>query len=320
MDPYAVLGVDRDADISAIRSSHRKFVLKLHPDRIRDEVDQPRAKDEFQKVQEAYELLSYPTLRAEYDNRVKLARLRKEVMENGPAATTAPHPLHASATANHGHRDERAYERRAQSSSYFEEGYSYLEAGPRRSSRKCDGYERKPPADKDQQEKKSTKWREKTTDYLPSNLALKFKAKCAKTKEAVKGKTRDWDRRREHMKRQTMGAYMEGDSSSDSDTLTYVMSSRRPGHASRPENLPLLTRKTESKRDVAVPARGSNLKYADCEAPDGRQSPFSRDRDREMPSMSRSQTMPRQRSTPGPRLKRSETHNSGTGDSRGRGL
>ena len=79
-DPYLALGVAKDADISAIRSSHRKLVLKLHPDRIKDEAEKLRGKDEFQKVQQAYELLSDPDKRSRYDDRIKLAALRKEAM------------------------------------------------------------------------------------------------------------------------------------------------------------------------------------------------------------------------------------------------
>ncbi|KAI9868254.1 MAG: hypothetical protein M1823_009086, partial [Watsoniomyces obsoletus] len=56
-DPYEALGVSKDADISSIRTAHRKLVLKHHPDRIHDPALKERANDLFTKVQQAYELL-----------------------------------------------------------------------------------------------------------------------------------------------------------------------------------------------------------------------------------------------------------------------
>ena len=39
IDPYIVLGVEKDADIFTIRSKYRKLVLKYHPDKIRNEAE-----------------------------------------------------------------------------------------------------------------------------------------------------------------------------------------------------------------------------------------------------------------------------------------
>lgn len=78
-DPYKILGVSKDANLPAIRSAHRKLVLKCHPDKVQDEALKAAKQDEFQKVQQAYELLSDDNRRSQYDAQVKLFELRKEM-------------------------------------------------------------------------------------------------------------------------------------------------------------------------------------------------------------------------------------------------
>lgn len=63
---YEILELARDADDSQIKSSYRKLALKWHPDKnINNETE---AKEQFQLVQQAYEVLSDPQERAWYDN------------------------------------------------------------------------------------------------------------------------------------------------------------------------------------------------------------------------------------------------------------
>jgi curved DNA-binding protein CbpA len=80
-DPYAELGVAKDAKLPEIRSAYRKLVLKHHPDKVRDDTSKSLAEkiDAFQKVQQAYELLSDDNRRMRYDEEVKLFELRKEM-------------------------------------------------------------------------------------------------------------------------------------------------------------------------------------------------------------------------------------------------
>src|SRR5436305_14252963 len=82
-DPYKTLGVSKDATLSSIRSAHRKLVLQCHPDKIKDESLKAAKQDEFQKVQQAYEILSDENRRAQYDNQVKLQELRREMGRAG---------------------------------------------------------------------------------------------------------------------------------------------------------------------------------------------------------------------------------------------
>jgi curved DNA-binding protein CbpA len=87
-DPYKILGVTQDAQIPEIRSAHRKLVLKCHPDKVQDPTLKAQKQDEFQKVQQAYELLSNDKDRQRYDDQVRLAELRRQV--NAKANSSAP--------------------------------------------------------------------------------------------------------------------------------------------------------------------------------------------------------------------------------------
>ena len=63
-DYYEVLGVERDADESAIKKAYRKIAFAQHPDRNPDD---PDAEKKFKEATEAYEVLRDPNKRARYD-------------------------------------------------------------------------------------------------------------------------------------------------------------------------------------------------------------------------------------------------------------
>ncbi len=62
-DYYKILGVEPTADEKAIKTAYRKLARKYHPD-VSKERD---AENHFKEVNEAYEALSSPEKRAEYD-------------------------------------------------------------------------------------------------------------------------------------------------------------------------------------------------------------------------------------------------------------
>src|SRR5215207_1890439 len=62
-DPYEVLGVSRSADETEIKKAFRRLARELHPDTN----DDPRAEEQFKEAAAAYEVLSDPDRRRQYD-------------------------------------------------------------------------------------------------------------------------------------------------------------------------------------------------------------------------------------------------------------
>lgn len=54
-DPYKVLGISNNASQKEVKKAYRRLALEKHPDK---NLNNPKAKEEFQKIQEAYELLT----------------------------------------------------------------------------------------------------------------------------------------------------------------------------------------------------------------------------------------------------------------------
>jgi molecular chaperone DnaJ len=63
-DPYEVLGLSRDADEKTIKKAFRTLGAKHHPDKNPDD---PKAADRFKEVNSAYQVLSDPEKRAQFD-------------------------------------------------------------------------------------------------------------------------------------------------------------------------------------------------------------------------------------------------------------
>lgn len=70
-DPWKALGVDKTADKSEIRTAYRKLVLKCHPDKVQDATLKAQKQEEFQKVQQAYELLNNDSELSKYEEQLR---------------------------------------------------------------------------------------------------------------------------------------------------------------------------------------------------------------------------------------------------------
>lgn len=63
-DYYAALGVSKEATPADIKKAYRKLARKFHPDANAGDV---KAEDKFKEISEAYDVLSDPTKRKDYD-------------------------------------------------------------------------------------------------------------------------------------------------------------------------------------------------------------------------------------------------------------
>lgn len=81
--------MEPSADAGAIKTAYRKLVLKCHPDKFPDPTLKAQKQEEFQKVQQAYEILGDDDRRRDYDLEVKHKKLKEELAKRGGSATTS---------------------------------------------------------------------------------------------------------------------------------------------------------------------------------------------------------------------------------------
>jgi curved DNA-binding protein CbpA len=62
-DPYATLGIPRDASERQVREAYRRLAMRYHPDRHPDE----QTSERMRGVNEAWQILSSPIRRRRYD-------------------------------------------------------------------------------------------------------------------------------------------------------------------------------------------------------------------------------------------------------------
>jgi curved DNA-binding protein CbpA len=86
-DPYAVLGVGRNATAAEIRAAYRELVARYHPDKHTGNPLEGLAAEKMAEINRAYEVLSDANRRAAYDRGVSDFR----------AASGSPWPRHAPA-------------------------------------------------------------------------------------------------------------------------------------------------------------------------------------------------------------------------------
>ncbi|RHZ49106.1 uncharacterized protein CDV56_103856 [Aspergillus thermomutatus] len=266
IDPYAVLGVQKDATLAEIKSAHRKLVLKCHPDKVKDESQRSKAQDEFQRVQQAYELLSDETKRTKYDQKVRLAELRREMAREGSAGGSFPYSSPRGSGTSREYRDGRYYEeRKPADAAFFEDELRYTEE-PRPMSRKYDEFERRRPRTKTTEEKKKSK-----AVPLDNLRTAKDTARdSVKSTHSSRAKYRTKERRREaYEKYERAGPYYdsEGDSddASDSSASSIYVKVKRPSESKRSrDSTSRKTKSTDSSRRAERARYDDDDDYSDA--------------------------------------------------------
>ncbi|KAL2259120.1 hypothetical protein VTK26DRAFT_7329 [Humicola hyalothermophila] len=214
-DPWKALGIDRDADKAEIRSAYKKLVLKCHPDKVQDPTLKAQKQNEFQKVQQAYELLNDDAEKAKYEQKLKLAELQRaaaakvqQEMKNSPNSsvprsspkyttydirTAEPASRHKSPTSPSGGKvythyasaHTRSHEEVPSSRAYYFEEVD-------RHARRTASYEKPSKRDEERREKDERRRRRDEEDLL--------KREKDRERERDREKERDREREREREK------------------------------------------------------------------------------------------------------------------------
>jgi len=108
-DYYRILGISKSASDDEIRKAYRKLAIKWHPDKNPD--NQAEATEKFKSIAEAYEVLSDPTKRNEYDHKDDFAGhgayfSRSNSSSNSGAGRSQPHSQFQSSAFS----DQRAFD------------------------------------------------------------------------------------------------------------------------------------------------------------------------------------------------------------------
>lgn len=244
-DPYEVLGIPSTAQAAQIRTAYKKLALKFHPDKIQDEALREKGTAEFQKIQEAYELISDENKRAKYDQAKRAAAAARERMAaaRGPPGSTKsrencvfeditprgystaskyesrpppPPPPPTSSKSRRAPRDPSpvSVDRNPRPSRYSDDDSSYEEY--RSSSRKHSGYDRRHhhsrTRDRDPYERK-TSGSSSSKEYARREAARYAKERAKEARESTRSsrasnaKYRDKERRRDTSEKHSRTAY-----------------------------------------------------------------------------------------------------------------
>lgn len=209
-DPYAVLGVPKDATLADIKTARRKLALKYHPDKLKDK----SVGDEFQCVQRAFELLSDETERTKYDQKVRIQELRREMAAT--AGGSASYAQRGSTVREY--RDGRIYEERSPADMYEDIPYA---KEPRSTSRKNDEFGGMRQRTRASEEKKKTKSVPLSTPRSTKDTARSG----SRTTHTDRDKYRTKERRREAYDK-LYSSY--GGEASDSSTESVWVRVKRP--------------------------------------------------------------------------------------------
>ncbi|KAK0759215.1 hypothetical protein N5P37_008097 [Trichoderma harzianum] len=263
-DHYKVLGVAKDAQVAEIRLAYRKLVLKCHPDKVQDPALKAQKQEEFQKVQQAYELLTDEDERRKYDDQVKLAELKEQLRKTNVSGTPRSSSKYAEYEIRTAEPRASSYKPSTNVPPPAAKGYTYprsyeddvtfsprvYQTGSSRTTRRETTYvdsRSKRESERDREAREKEKDRERRKKAEKEDAARREKeakeAKDARREKRAKEKQRDKDIKRESedKKKHTKAtAYVVDDYSDDAPT---------PAPASKSDKKKSSSKKYDEKRD-----------------------------------------------------------------------
>lgn len=263
IDHYASLGITKDTDLTKIRGAYRKLALSLHPDKIKDDSQREAAREEWHRVQKAYEILSdekdrsaYDSGRAKYlDKEAKLAELKRELREHRRNESSYASPRGSGSTATPREmRNGHYVEERVPLESFLDEAMRFTDE-PNPMGRKHEDFGRRTKT-------KPTDDRKKARAPTSSYRAAKDQREYTKATQADRAKKIDRERRRDASAKyqDQFDSYsprnVVSDTDSDSGPDVYVHT-REPSSSRR-------TRESRS-RPTRTPPRRREAYYDDDE-------------------------------------------------------
>jgi DnaJ domain len=104
-DAYKILGVSPTATEREIKVAYRKLALEYHPDRQRDDAQRDIATHKFVAIANAYEVLTDPYLRAEYNERRQCCEPTTTTATTSTTASTTTTPNNNNNNNNNNNRN-----------------------------------------------------------------------------------------------------------------------------------------------------------------------------------------------------------------------
>ena len=107
--PYTALGLTPEASPAEIRSAYKRLMLQCHPDKVHDESQAQEKAAQFDKVREAYELLSDTKRKRKYDLEMarEAARDKEPTSRSSSAHVEIPVPESRESSAEGKPREKR---------------------------------------------------------------------------------------------------------------------------------------------------------------------------------------------------------------------
>ncbi|KAI4240377.1 MAG: hypothetical protein L6R40_005203 [Gallowayella cf. fulva] len=269
-DPYKALDVPKDASLATIRSAHRKLVLKTHPDKVQgDEVLKKKRAEEFHTIQQSYEILSDDARRKAYDDRVRLATLRAEMMAERPGQRTASDTRNMTGRSPIIEvRGGRVYEERAPRTTYDDYGDDFFTSKPRDTRPKYDDPYAPSSSRKSSIRLQEDKIRARDLEEERERDRSRWERSNAKAEKksvfAERDRRRDRVRRKDHDSKYR-GAYVEeaSETTSDSSDTEVTYQPRRREEPTRPRYEEM------RKRDPEETPRRTSKRTVEDGYPDG---------------------------------------------------